>query len=407
MDSINAEVLVIGGGPAGLSAAIAASERSNVAIIDDNPHLGGQIWRAEMGQRSSDAGRLIDLLDLGRVSITNNAQVFGSQSDGRLLAETPAGRLELRFDRLILATGARELFLPFPGWTSPNVLGAGGLQAMVKGGLKIAGKRIVIAGTGPLLLAVADHLNAKGAKIVLIAEQTSAAKIRRFARGLWRQPVKMVQAAALRARLVGVPYRTDSWVTAADDGKVDLMCKGLRRTIDCDYLACGFHLVPNLELADMLGCEIAAGVVHIDNFQQTSRSNILCAGESTGIAGVESSIVEGTIAGLAATGQMDAAQLHFPERDRARRFGELLNRTFALRNELKTLADPDTIVCRCEDVEFGRLTEFTSFRDAKLQTRCGMGACQGRICGAATEFLFGWERPNVRAPIFPVKMGNL
>lgn len=407
MNSINAEVLVIGGGPAGLSAAIAASERSNVTIIDDNPHLGGQIWRAELGQRSSDAVRLIDLLDLGRVSIINNAQVFGSQSDGRLLAETPVGRLELWFDRLIIATGARELFLPFPGWTLPNVLGAGGLQAMVKGGLEIAGKRVVIAGTGPLLLAVADHLNVKGAKIVLIAEQTSAAKIRRFARGLWRQPAKMARAAALRARLVGVPYRTDSWVTAAADGRVELMCKGLRRTIDCDYLACGFHLVPNLELADMLGCEIAGGVVNTDDFQQTSRSNILCAGESTGIAGVESSIVEGTIAGLAATGQMDAAQLHFLERDRTRRFGELLNRTFALRNELKTLADPDTIVCRCEDVEFGRLTEFTSFRDAKLQTRCGMGACQGRICGAATEFLFGWEPPNVRAPIFPVKMGNL
>ena len=95
------------------------------------------------------------------------------------------------------------------------------------------------------------------------------------------------------------------------------------------------------------------------------------------------------------------------ERERTRVSPTHSNRTFALRGELKTLADDRTIVCRCEDVQYGKLKDFDNWRTAKLQTRCGMGPCQGRVCGAATEFLFGWEPDSVRPPIFPVKMENL
>ncbi len=425
MTKITTDILIVGGGAAGMSAAVAASEKASVTIVDDNPHLGGQIWRAELGKtRSSEAKGLISAIDGKQVRIINNAQVFGSNNNGALLVETSNGQLELGFEKLIIATGARERFIPFPGWTLPGVFGAGGLQAMVKGGMSVNDKRIVVAGTGPLLLAVADYLKAKGANVLMIAEQTSAAKVRRFARGLWRQPAKMMNAAALRARLVGIPYLTDSWVTSAQcelsvqkparsKGEtkallsVSLSQKTKTRTIDCDYLACGFHLVPSTELAQLLGCEIQNGKVSVNEFQQTSTDNIYCAGEPTGIAGVESSLIEGNIAGLAATGQLDAARSLFRPRDKAAKFGEALNTTFALRDELRKLADAETIVCRCEDVSFKRLIEFDNFRDAKLQTRCGMGPCQARICGAATEFLFGWELPNVRLPIFPVKMENL
>jgi D-hydroxyproline dehydrogenase subunit alpha len=282
---------------------------------------------------------------------------------------------------------------------------------LVKGGMSIKDKSIVVAGTGPLLLAVADYLNSKGAKILMIAEQTSAAKVRRFARGLWRLPAKMMEAAALRASLVGIPYKTDGWVTAANGNnkleRITLKLGERSRQIDCDYLACGFHLVPNTELALLLGCRVENGYVSVDEFQQTSVENIFCAGEPTGIAGVESSLIEGKIAGFAATGNEDKVRSLFRDRDKANRFGDALNSTFALRNELKNLAEAETIVCRCEDVPFGQLSEFTSFRDAKLQARCGMGPCQGRICGSATQFLFGWEQPNVRPPIFPVRMENL
>ena len=413
MNRLSSDILIVGGGAAGMSASLAASSNQNsVTIVDDNPRLGGQIWRAELGTtKSPEASALIEAIERGRINIINNAQVFAACGDRLVAAETPEGRIDLEYQKLIIATGARERFLPFPGWTLPNVFGAGGLQALVKGGFDINGKRVVVTGTGPLLLAVADYLNAKGAKVVMIAEQASTARVRRFARGLWRLPSKMVEGAALRARLVGIKYLTDSWVTSAEGTSkleyINVLCKGKTRKVACDYLACGFHLVPNTELAELLGCDIENGTVSVDDFQQTTVENVFCAGEPTGVAGVESSIVEGKIAGLAVSGQFDAARSHFAARDKARLFGDALNAAFTLRSELRTLAAAETIVCRCEDVHYNRLVEFNDFRTAKLQTRCGMGACQGRVCGPATAFLLGWTPGSVRPPIFPVKLENL
>lgn len=414
MNESKTDILIVGGGAAGMAAALAASMKDGVGItlVDDNPQLGGQIWRAELGKtKSPEAIKLIAAIESGRIKIINNAQVFAARDKNSLLAETPDGAIEFAYEKLIIATGARERFLPFPGWTLPNVFGAGGLQALVKGGLKVGNKRIVVAGTGALLLAVAEYLKSQGAKIVAIAEQTSAGNLNKFAFGLWRSPSKFAQAISLRTKLIGVPYLTDCWVRSAAGTErvaaVELTRKGTTRTVECDFLACGFHLVPNIELAALLGCNIERDCVSVDEFQRTSCENVYCAGEPTGVAGVESSLVEGTVAGLAAIGRTNAARAHFARRKKAHRFGEALNTAFALRDELRTLAYNETIVCRCEDVEYGRLLEYDNFRDAKLQTRCGMGICQGRICGAATEFLFGWEPGTVRPPIFPVKMENL
>jgi hypothetical protein len=118
-------------------------------------------------------------------------------------------------------------------------------------------------------------------------------------------------------------------------------------------------------------------------------------------------LIEGQIAGFAATGQQEKARALFAERDKHQRFADLLNRTFALREELKELPHADTIVCRCEDVSFARLQQQPAWRAAKLHTRCGMGPCQGRICGGAIEFLLGWPAESVRPPVFPVKVGSL
>ena len=412
MSKTSCEVLIVGGGSAGLSAAAAACNAARVIIADDNPNLGGQIWRAELGKtKSPQALELLKIIDSGAVRVLNNAQIFATSGTNCLLAETPEGPAELEYDKLIIATGARERFLPFPGWTLPGVFGAGGLQALVKGGLNVAGKRIVVSGTGPLLFAVADYLKNKGAIIAAIAEQANSFNIRRFGLQLLTRPSKLAQAITIRSRLLSVPYLTSCWVTKAiGDEKltgVTLVGGGRSWDVECDYLACGFHLVPNTELASILGCRIENGYVAVDEFQRTSVNGIYCAGEPTGIAGVESSLVEGKIAGLAATGQSETARSLFPERDKARRFGNAMNEAFALRNELKTLAQPDTIVCRCEDVTYGRLSEFDNSREAKLQTRCGMGSCQGRVCGAANEFLFGWKPGTVRPPIFPVRMEEL
>jgi NAD(P)H-nitrite reductase large subunit len=177
--------------------------------------------------------------------------------------------------------------------------------------------------------------------------------------------------------------------------------------VECDYLACGFFLVPDRELPALLGCEAGDAGVSVDAWQRTSRPEIYAAGEVTGIGGLEKSLIEGEIAGLVAAGREDAARRLFGERERAYRFAAALRRAFELRAELKRLASEETIVCRCEDVTYGRLRGFGNTRDAKLQTRCGMGPCQGRVCGAACEFLFGWRDASVRPPVLPVEVGRL
>lgn len=406
------DVLIVGAGPAGLAAAYRAAHtgRRRVTVVDDNPEAGGQIWRGEKrAPRSPEARVWFERLRSIEIELLAGARVFQQIEPRKLLAETATGSVcELMFENLILATGARERFLPFPGWTMPNVMGAGGLQALVKGGLPVERRRIVVAGSGPLLLAVADYLREHGADVLLVAEQASQLRVMRFGMSLMNNLGKLSQAYSI---LKGVKYLTDCWVTAAH-GDDELRSVVLRRgqkswSVACDYLACGFHLVPNLELAELLGCEIENGVVSVDQFQQTSVSEIYSAGEATGIGGLELSLAEGEIAGLAIAGKHDEARRLFPVREKQRRFAELMGRTFALRDELKKLAEPQTIVCRCEDVVFDRLRAHDSWRAAKLQTRCGMGPCQGRICGSAVEFLFGWKAASVRPPILPVRVESL
>jgi NADPH-dependent 2,4-dienoyl-CoA reductase/sulfur reductase-like enzyme len=413
MDRLRREcdVLVVGAGPAGLAAAFRAAQSGRrVTVVDDNPAAGGQIWRGEQREpRSREAQDWLERIRSVEIDLIAGTRVFQQDGAGRLLAETSGGAVcELLFESLVLATGARERFLPFPGWTLPNVLGAGGLQALAKNGLPIEAKKVVIAGSGPLLLAVAGYLRSHGADVLLIAEQASSLRLARFGLGLVKQPGKLSQAFALSK---DVKYLKDCWVTAARGEErlesVELQRHGKRWTETCDYLACGFHLVPNLELAELLGCEIADGAVRVDEFQQTSMSQVYGAGETTGIGGLELSLVEGEIAGLSAAGKREEARRLFPERAKQRRFADLLNRTFALRDELKTLAAAETIVCRCEDVVFERLRAHDSWRVAKLQTRCGMGPCQGRICGSAVEFLFGWKVESMRPPILPVRVESL
>lgn len=410
------DVLVVGAGPAGLAAAYRAAQAGRrVVVVDDNPTAGGQIWRRAGEQReprSRDAQVWLERIRSVDLQLLAGARVFQQAEPRVLLAETSGGGVcELMFESLVLATGARERFLPFPGWTLPNVMGAGGLQALVKNGAPIDGKRIVLAGSGPLLPAVAGYLRSHGAEVLLIAEQASAMRLARFGVGLVGHGGKTSQVFALRRELKGVRYLTDCWVVEAHGQEklesVTLQRAGRRWTVACDYLACGFHLVPNLELAELLGCEIADGAVRVGELQETSIKQVYAAGEATGIGGLELSLVEGEIAGLAAAGLRDEARPLFRGRSKQQRFADLLNDTFALREELKTLAAPETIVCRCEDVVFDRLRAHDSWRAAKLQTRCGMGPCQGRICGSAVEFLFGWKSESVRPPVLPVRVDSL
>lgn len=406
------EVLVVGGGPAGLAAAARAAEcGARVAIVDDNFSLGGQIWRSGSDGVNPEASPWVERLPQSNVTVLSGLRVFQQTETNALLAEGLNDIHELHYDKLVLATGARERFLPFPGWTLPNVIGAGGLQALVKSGLPIRGKRVVVAGTGPLLLAVAAYLRQHGAEILMICEQASAYVLASFAAALLRQPGKIAQAFQLKKRLAGVAFSTASWPVAARGERiltsVTISRRGTTQTLECDYLACGFHLVPNAELADLLGCNVESGFVVVDEHQRTSVPGVFCAGEPTGIGGVELSVVEGEIAGLAAAGESLVPRALLQRRVKARKFANALEKTFRLRPELASLASGETIVCRCEDVTYSRLRKYGTWRAAKLQTRCGMGPCQGRVCGPAAEVLFKWSPDSVRPPIFPVRLASL
>jgi len=166
------DVLVVGGGPAGVAAAVTAAERGAATLlVDDNPTPGGQIWRGETRRHASPlAERWLARLDGSGATRLAGTRVVDAPSPTELLVESRDGARTLRARSIVLATGARERFVPFPGWTLPQVLGAGGAQALVKTGWPVAGQTIVVAGSGPLLLAVADLLRAHGARVPLVAE---------------------------------------------------------------------------------------------------------------------------------------------------------------------------------------------------------------------------------------------
>jgi NADPH-dependent 2,4-dienoyl-CoA reductase/sulfur reductase-like enzyme len=407
------DILVIGAGPAGIAAAVRAGESgAATGIVDDNATTGGQIWRrARTENVVKQAAEWHQRLQKTNVSVLCGTRVFDQPEPGLLLAERDNEMLHLAYRKLVLTTGARERFLPFPGWTLPNVMGAGGLQAMVKAGLPIRGKRVIVAGTGPLLLAVAAYLRSHGAEIPIICEQASWSKLARFGLRLFTDRQKAAQALQLRRDLARVPFAANTWPVAAHGRtaveSVTILRNGKSEEIACDYLACGFHLVPNTELAALLGCQLRSAFVEVDDLQRTTLPNVFCAGEPTSIGGLELSLIEGEIAGLAAADRLQEAQQLFAQREKWRHFARHLARTFSLRDELRGLSSPETMVCRCEDVPHSRLQGHSGWRSAKLHTRCGMGPCQGRICGPATEFLFRWNPDSVRPPVFPVRVSSL
>lgn len=405
---------IVGAGPAGLSAAqTALAAGAEVCLIDDNHLPGGQIWRGGPDKwtdaRAVDAWKVLQ----AHPNFTHllRASVIGAAGPDTLLLEVDGEGLRVDFERLLICSGARERFLPFAGWTLPGVLGAGGLQALVKGGMPACGRRVVIAGSGPLLLATAASALDAGATVAAIVEHKPLSRLSAFGlKLLLGHRNKLRQAVSLFAKLRGIPYVTGGQIVEARGvdklQSVVIAAGGGQKEYACDFLAAGFGLVPNVELAQALGCGVADGGVKVDARQTTSRANIWAAGECTGVGGVDKAIVEGRIAAL------DALGLHPSGRElsalgQCRDFAALLARSFEPDPSLKAMCQPGTIVCRCEDVPASSLSAHGDWREAKLATRVGMGPCQGRTCGPACEFLFGWSPPAGRIPIMPASAGAL
>ncbi|WLG93282.1 NAD(P)/FAD-dependent oxidoreductase [Pseudomonas cucumis] len=404
-----ADLLIIGAGPAGMAAALAAAPSgARIVMLDDNPLPGGQIWRDGPQANVPDQARRLRerLQTCSNIRHHAGTRVIANPGPKQLLVENDDDGWLISYDKLILCTGARELLLPFPGWTLPGVTGAGGLQALIKAGLPVQGERVVIAGSGPLLLASAATAKKHGAQIQLIAEQASRTAVVGFAAQLPRWPGKWLQSFSLFDR----HYRTATHVLAALGTDrlegVRLQQQGKIIELECDRLACGFGLIPNIQLGQALGYAIEGQALTVDDWQ-ASRADHYAAGECTGFGGSELALVEGAIAGHAAVGDLEAARRLWPRRARWQGFAKALNQAFALDPQLKSLARPDTLVCRCEDVPYAALAGHTDWREAKLASRCGMGACQGRVCGGAVQHLFGWQPSAPRPPFSPARIETL
>ncbi|MEO6528791.1 MAG: FAD/NAD(P)-binding oxidoreductase [Gemmatimonadaceae bacterium] len=415
---VSADVLVVGAGPAGIAAAATIAESGRrVVLVDQSPTVGGQIWRHRHGSTPPAAARRwIARLQRSGTEVrceTTVVDLYASAESGLFSAVVERGTSAavIHAPCVVLATGARERFLPFRGWTLPGVIGVGGAQALLKSGMSFAGKRVVIAGSGPLLLPVAAALVEDGARVQLVAEQADGRAVARFALGLWRRPATLAQAARYRAGFLGAPYRVGQWVTAARGAErleeVTITDGRRERVLPCDTLCSAYGLVPNIQLARLLGCRVANGAAVVDARQETSVARVYAVGEASGIGGVELALVEGQIGALCAIGRDGEARRLHSDRASLAAIAAAMEQTFAPREELRAIATPDTIVCRCEDVTMGAIRAEWTMRQAKLYTRAGMGPCQGRVCGTALEFLHGWHADTGRTPAEPALVSTI
>lgn len=426
------DVVVVGAGPAGLAAAAAAAEAgASVALVDANVRIGGQYWRHSPGvlRHQHHAARFRALADrittAGVVQLPEHHVVtaLSAESGFALTCAVGAeprqggGVRRVTGGRLVLATGAYDRQLPFAGWELPGVLAAGGVQAMLKAHGVLAGRQIVVAGTGPFLLPAATALVAAGARVPAVVEANSPAGFIRHPRALLGAAGKFGEAAGYAWRLAlgrtrylrrhaVVRVLGSDQVKAVQIVRVDgegAVRPGTTRTLECDAVAVGWGFTPQLELHLQLGCatQLAGDgslVVTVGDDQRTSVAGVWAAGESTGVGGAELALVEGEIAGRQAAAGVAHAEPRIARRLAARRaalrrFADAMHAVHPLPRFLLDDLGADTPVCRCEEVPAGVIRDAvrelgaTDARTVKLLCRSGMGWCQGRVCGYATAAL--------------------
>ncbi|MFK0284249.1 FAD-dependent oxidoreductase [Streptomyces sp. NPDC090499] len=451
---------VIGAGPAGLAATLAAARGGlRVTLVDAAPEAGGQFYRqpaAGLGARRPQAlhhqwrdwerlrdglhrlvapGLVTHLRDHHVWCVTRRRSGFTVHA---LHGPAQEQSVEVRADAVLLATGGYEKVLPFPGWTLPGVVTAGGAQAMLKGGLVLPGRTAVVAGTGPLLLPVATGLAAAGARVAALVESADPRDFVRRSPALAARPAKLAEGAHYAARLLRHGVRTlvhHTVVEAHGDRRGERLAAvtvaaldtagrvrpGTRRHIDCDTLAVGHGMLPHTDLAEVLGCRIDGVAVHVDGEQRTDVPGVWAAGEATGVGGAVLALAEGHVAGRSAAARLsgrepDPRDWAGAARARAalRRFTAAMDDAYAPPAHWTEQVTDDTVVCRCEEVTGGAVrravTELGAgdVRTVKLLTRAGMGWCQGRMCGPAVAGLAGCPETAARRPFArPVPLGVL
>ena len=453
------DVAVIGAGPGGLSAALAAAQAgARVTVIDEYPQPGGQFYkqlaagftvrdRARLPYDYTKGDGLLTRVRAVPVELLNDALVWGCFEPGVLNVRHHGAMGTVRFKATVVATGAHERPAVFPGWDLPGVMTPGGAQTLVKTQRIVPGQRIVLAGSGPFLMPVATTLLEARAHIIGIYEATTPREWARHAPRLWGHWARVGEALRYWRTIsgAGVPVRFGYVVARAEgDGGVErvvlMKCDRDGKLVpgsdvieEADVLCASYGFVPAAQVTSMLGCEHRydankGGWVPLhDESMQTSVPGIFVAGEIAGIGGAHAAMAEGSLAGLNAARRIgktvNDAGVTAATRDRAqhRAFAALVSDVFAVKPRVHDVISDDTLVCRCEEVTAGEIRGAAAAWGADVNyvkgvTRCGMGYCQGRICGGVVEELtaraLGGNRGEVgrfrvRPPLKPVTVGEL
>ena len=449
LESQPVDVLVIGGGPAGLAAAVAARNcGAGVVVLDERPESGGQYYKPVASshrvsrppdQQFAEGARLVAAARVAGVKIIQGAVVWGALTPVEVVALVDGQARLYAPRRLILATGAYERATPIPGWTLPGVMTTGAVQTLARAYQVAPGARVLVAGNGPLNFQVAADLATHGVTVAAVVESAAKPRLGPTLRCLRAGPKKMAEGARYLRTLSrrGVQVLWSHAVVAAEgreraelariapvtpDGTI-LADQAI--TIEADIICLGYGFISSSEAANALGCRMRLDPRHLGSLAvetsetgETSIEGVLAVGDGARVAGADVALARGAIAGATA-----ARQLGFAE-DADRAIGDAwpkLQRAEAFQEALWSLFDappvrldqvPDeTILCRCESLNFGRIRTAVdhgarSLAVLKRRTRLGMGRCQGRYCAPVAARLLreaGHETPGGFAPRLPLK----
>ena len=454
------DLIVLGAGPAGANAAIVASQAGlKVALLDEQDGAGGQVWRQPLPgltglpvsaeARSGDALRA--QISASKVDLRLSRRIWSVGGSFRVDALGPLGNETVEAPSLIAATGAHERAVPFPGWTLPGVIGLAAATVLIKSQGVTPGRKVVVAGCGPLLVAVAAGILKLGGDVAgivdlagrrdwLAALPSLATQPELLGRGLgWalkigaaRVPVyfshaiRQAQGRHVLERIVIAPVGRDGAYASGPD-----------ITLETDALCIGHGLVPGAEVTKLLRAEhrfdrLRGGFVPVlDAYGRTTVERLFACGDGAGLRGAIIAELAGRLAGLAAAHDAGAvpadrfAQIADPilaAISRARPFSDAMAGIMALRPAQVAAIAPETVICRCEDVTRGEIDAAHEagahdLNQLKHFTRCGMGPCQGRMCGDVTAELLAskvgsreragyWTgRPPLRPVPFDALMG--
>ncbi len=436
------------------AAQTAARHGVEVAVVDEQARAGGQIYR------NVDSSPLADISVLGKdyvfgrqiVQSFKNAHIdyFASSAVWYLDKSGELGIVEdgvhrrVKAQRIVIACGAQERAMPFPGWDKAGIMTAGAGQILMKSAAMVPAEAPVLAGSGPLLLLLAWQYLRAGVSIRAIVDTSSRA-------GRWSALSHLPRALAgsdylfkglqlmMAIRHARVPWYRQAGDLRAEGGDrlqaISFECRGKTQRIETGLLMLHQGVIPALHVASAADCDISWNEVQqcwqprVDDWGQSSQAPIFIAGDAAGIGGARAAWLSGQLAGLQIAHQL--GQLDQGERDRrARRIRTARARHLAIRPFIDayyrlddaSLAPPDeTLVCRCEEVPVAEIRALAAMgcsgpNQAKAFTRCGMGPCQGRFCAATMERIFAREqsaepeqigRFNARPPLKPVTLGQL